>query len=293
MSKTVQLVISVISMLSFLAADTASIGTVTARGEFRVDSHIIRSNATLFNGSIVETGAATADLRMDKGTAITMSTNSRGTLYSDHLVLEQGKSEFTGSKAFHLEANSLHVMTTESNSQGVVSISPGNTVEVAALSGAFSVTNDQGIMLAKVVPGQTMSFAMQAGASSTAFKATGRISVDIQDGKYYLTDSKTGVKYQLVGGKNLAKLVDKEVTVKGTVSATGGATAAGATVAGATVAGATAAGATAAVTVASISVVGALTATAAAVVAGVVILGVSGAAVGVYEANQSTPPASP
>jgi len=274
MSKTIQLVVSVLSMVSFMAAETASIGTVSARGDFRVDSHTIRSNATLFNGSVVETGAATADLRLEKGTAIIMSTNSRGTLYSDHLVLEQGKSQFTASKAFHLEADSLHVTTNGSTSQGIVSLAPGNTVEVAALSGAFSVTNDHGVLLANVTPGRTMSFAMQTNASATAFKATGRVSVE--DGHYYLTDSTTGVKYQLVG-KNLAKQVGKDVTVKGSMiadaSATGG------------VAGS--------VTVTSIAVVGAVAGTTTAVIAGVVILGISGLAVGVYEADQSNTPASP
>ena len=88
MVRTIQVAATVLSILSFTAVETVSaaaagsisIGTASARGDFRVDSHLVRGNATLFNGSILETGTATADLRMDKGATITMSTNSRSTL---------------------------------------------------------------------------------------------------------------------------------------------------------------------------------------------------------------------
>ena len=103
MMKIFQVSVAMLSILSFTAMETVSsvatgsvsIGTVSARGDFRLDSHVVRGNATLFNGSVVETGVATADLRVGKSAAITMSTNSRGTLYSDRLVLQQGESELT------------------------------------------------------------------------------------------------------------------------------------------------------------------------------------------------------
>jgi len=92
-------------------------GTASARGDLNVDSNLIKGNATLFNGSVVETGQATADLRLGKGTRFTMATASRGTIYSDHLVLQQGQSELTASSsAFQLEANGLRVTANEPNS---------------------------------------------------------------------------------------------------------------------------------------------------------------------------------
>ena len=117
MIRTIQAGVAVLSILSFTAMETVSvgaaesisIGTVSARGDFRVDSHVVRGNATLFNGSVIETGSATADLRMGKGAAITMSANSRGTLYSDRLVLQQGESELTAPPAFQLEVQGLRV----------------------------------------------------------------------------------------------------------------------------------------------------------------------------------------
>ena len=167
MVRTIQVAATVISILSFTAMETisvaaagsVSIGTVSARGDFRVDSHLVRGNATLFNGSTVETGTATADLRMDKGAAITMSTNSRGTLYSDHLVLQQGESELRAPEAFHLEAEGLHVAADGPNSRGVVSLESGDAVHISALSGTFSVTSDRGLALASISPGRAMTFA--------------------------------------------------------------------------------------------------------------------------------------
>src|ERR1035438_2849300 len=108
-------------MLSYAAAGTVSIGTASARGDMRVDSYTVKGNATLFDGSVVETGQATADLRLNKGTEITMSTGSRGTLYRDHLVLQRGESELAANSSFQLEANGFRVTPSEPNSRGVVS----------------------------------------------------------------------------------------------------------------------------------------------------------------------------
>ena len=72
--------------LANASAGTVAIGTASARGDMRVDQYKVNGNATLFDGSVVETDQATADLRLDKGVDITMSTGSRATLYHDHIV---------------------------------------------------------------------------------------------------------------------------------------------------------------------------------------------------------------
>lgn len=276
MLKKLQALAILMCMSSYAVAGTVSIGTASARGNMRVDSYSVKGNATLFDGSVVETGQATADLRLAKGTEITMSTDSLGTLYSDHLVLQRGESELAATSSFQLQANGLRVTSNGPSSRAVVSITPGNTVEVAALTGSFGVTNQNGVLLASVRPGLPVSFAMQAGgAASTAFTATGKVSY--VNGHYYLTAAKTGLKYEL-DGKNLANLVGKTVKVTGS------------TVSGA----APAAGVSAVVTVATTQalVVGALTTTTALVVGGVAVGAGTALGVGVYQATQSSTPAS-
>jgi hypothetical protein len=224
MLKNLQVVAVLMCMLSYTGAETASIGTASARGDLRVNNYAVKGNATLFNGSVVETGQATADLRLNKGTEITMSTSSQGTLYRDHLVLQRGESQVASNSSFQLEAKGLHVTATEPNSRGVVSVQTGNTVEVAALTGSFGVTNAQGVVLASVRPGHSMSFAMQTAAPPatlapgvTPMSGTGMVS--FENGHYYIT-ADNGVKYEVVG-KDLKSFVNTKVQFAGNVQTAG------------------------------------------------------------------------
>jgi hypothetical protein len=205
-------------MLSYAAAGTVSIGTASVRGNMRVDNYVVKGNATLFNGSVVETDQATANLRLNKGTQITLSTNSRGTMYSDHAILQQGETQVIASNSFQLQASNVRVFPNEPNSVGVVSLKPGNTVEVATLTGSFGVSSNNGIMLANVHPGRTVSFAMDAAASPTAFSGLGIVS--FENGTYYLTTDED-VKYVLTCHDS-HKYVGDKVYVTGTVEAPAG-----------------------------------------------------------------------
>ena len=84
---------------AYASGATGSIGTVSARGDLRVDGYTVWGNGTLFNGTAVETGQATATLRLDNGTEIKLAINSHGVVYRDHLVLLQGRSQLKTSGA--------------------------------------------------------------------------------------------------------------------------------------------------------------------------------------------------
>jgi hypothetical protein len=217
MLKNLQVAAIILCMLSYASAGTVSIGTVNVRGEMRVDSNNVKGNATLFDGSVVETGQATADLLLNKGlnkgVEIKLSTGSRGTLYNDHLVLQQGESELAASSQFELQANGLRVKPNEANSRGVISLKSGDTVEVASLSGSFGVTNDHGVLLANVRPGRVVSFAMQAKANPNVFSGTGLVS--FENGTYYLTTEES-VKYVLTC-KDVHRFVNNKVVISGTL----------------------------------------------------------------------------
>jgi len=219
MFKTIPVAAALLCMVSYAAGGTRSIGTASARGDLRVDSYTVNGNATLFDGSVVETGQASADLRLGKGVEITMASDSRGTLYQNRLVLQQGASELEASGPFELQAYGLRVTPNRPNSRGLVSLQAGNTVEVSALAGGFGVTDDHGVMLASVHPGSALSFAIQAGGgsmaangSSSEFSDVGMVSY--QDGHYYLTDE-SGAKYEM-SGNDLKKYVGYKVVVSGT-----------------------------------------------------------------------------
>jgi hypothetical protein len=200
-------------MLSYAMAGTVSIGTASARGNIRVDHYDVKGNATLFNGSVVETGKASADLRINKGVQITLSANSRGTMYIDHAVLELGASEIAASGSFQFQANGLRIAPNSPNSRGTISFKSENTIEIATLSGGFGVTSDKGIPIANISPGHAVSFAMQAGADANEFAGVGLVT--FENGTYYLTTD-MNIKYALTC-KDAKKFVGDKVVVTGTL----------------------------------------------------------------------------
>ena len=214
----------IFSTLSYAATGTKAIGTVSARGDMRVDGYSVNGDATLFDGTVVETGQAAAALRIDKGGEIKLAQDSRGTLHSDRLILQQGIGEWTPSGSFSFEANGLRVSPSEANSSGVVSMDSAHTVEVATLTGQFQVTNENGLLLARVSPGHPLSFGMvQAGTPSpspSSITVTG--TLDIEAGTYFITVTSTGVVYQLSANaaatKTFARQVGAIVTLTGTIS---------------------------------------------------------------------------
>lgn len=168
-----QVVATVLCLSSFAWAGTTAIGTASSWGGMRVDGNQVTSNATLFDGTIVETSQKSATLRIDKGLQIVLAPDSQGALYRDHFVLLKGASEIDASRPFALEANGLSVTSNQPNSKGLVLLSGTDHVAVNTLIGSFNVTSETGISLAKLGPGKSMTFAKSAegtGAGSGAAK---------------------------------------------------------------------------------------------------------------------------
>jgi hypothetical protein len=115
---------------------------------------------------------------------------------------------------------------------------------------------------------------MQAGANPTLFEGVGMVS--LEDGHYYLTTDED-VKYGLTC-KDFKKYVGTKVVISGNLPAT------------ATLAE----GATPELCVRSLAINGpsGMSTTAKLIIAGVIVGSAVGIGVGLYEANQSSPPAS-
>lgn len=216
MFRKLQAVLALFCMASYAAAGTTVVGTASARGNMRVDGSTVKGDATVFNGSVVETDDASANLRVGHGVDVTMSKSSRGTIYGDHFVLQRGASELSASGSFALEANGLRVAAHNPKSVGVVTLTPKNVVEVAALAGSLEVRDGQGILLSNVLPGRPLSFAMQAEASASPYSVSTVGMLESQNGQYVLTTDEN-VKYVLTGA-NLQQFVGDKVVVTGTLN---------------------------------------------------------------------------
>jgi hypothetical protein len=269
------------------------IGTASARGSMRVDGAPVMSNATLFDGSVVETDQATTALRLDKGVEVKLATASNATFYRDRLVLQKGTSEvLMGVGNFTVEANHLQVVPDKPYSRGVVSMQNAASVKVAVISGGFHVTNGSGLLLASIRPGSVMSFDGNGGQGATA-PTTIIGCVTERDGKYYL-EVPGGTEYLLTGNvEELKHMVGKPEKVIGTqdpnappnsntIIMTSHSAAARGSLACPLGAAGGAAGA------------GGGISTGTEVIVGTIIVGAAaGIAVGIYEAQQSSLPPSP
>lgn len=212
----VQAVLALLCMATYASAGTTVLGTVSARGNMRVDGYAVQGDATIFNGSVVETSDASANLRMGHGVDITMSKNSLGTVYPDHFVLQDGESELSAPGSFQLEAHGLHVVARKPDSVGVVSVRSKNSIQVAALAGSLEVRDGQGLLLSNVLPGQPLTFAMQAEVGTSPYSVSTVGLLDSENGHYYLTTAEN-VKYELTGA-DLQKFVGDKVVVTGTLN---------------------------------------------------------------------------
>jgi hypothetical protein len=196
-------------------AASPPIGTVVARGSFRLDNVTVRGNATLFEGATIETADTGSSMELSSGAKVTLSPESKGRFFGDHVVLERGQGRLDKTAGFHLEARGLTIQPETGNATGRVLLASNTRVQVAALTGSFRVLNARGMVVAKLPPGLTLAFEPQI--SSTPTKLMGRLQV--KNGHYLLTDETTNVTVELFG-PGLAKEVGHRIEVTGALDPT-------------------------------------------------------------------------
>ncbi len=281
--------VMVLCVISYASASTTAIGTINAHGDIRVDGYAVKGNATLFDGTAVETGQASAAIRLKTGVEIKLATNSCGTLYNDGLVLQCGSSELQLFKATQLEVNGLRMTPGEPNSKSLVSIDGAKNMEIAALTGTFRVTNGKGILLAEVSPGNAHTFAVpQITESQIPNAATpkGPIKMTLfgdltRIGDHYYLNLPTpdlGYTYE-VQGSNLDHFIGKRVVISGMVYVQMKPVGKADYV-------------LVAQSVSEEHISNPMSMRAKAILASLILGGAAGAAIGTYEANQSPTPAS-
>lgn len=189
-----------------------AIGTVKARGGFRVDNAEVWGNGTLFEGNAVETNEAASDLEISSGSKISLGARSRSRIFRDRVVIEKGSSQVRAGKHYLIEARSLRIIPA-GDSKIEVAVNGPRAVQVAAIVGAAEVHNAQGLLVANVTAGRTLEFVPQAGASA-AVQVAGCVSRN--GSAVYLKDDTTGVLFEL-RGSDIAEQAGKAVEVTGAV----------------------------------------------------------------------------
>jgi hypothetical protein len=93
---------SVLSSLLFsvVALAAPAIGIVTASGHFNVEGSQVWGNATLFDGTMIETSSASSELALRNGVKVQLAAGSRARIWQNRLVLEKGIAQLTAPVAF-------------------------------------------------------------------------------------------------------------------------------------------------------------------------------------------------
>jgi hypothetical protein len=190
-----------------LAASPTPIGIASASGHFTLEGSSIWGNATLFEGSRVETGAASSQLLLRNGVRVQLAADSAAKVWPDRLVLERGASQITGpgsGGSFEVAAASVKV-------SGVrFRVGRGERVEVAALSGNARVRSAAGAVLASIPAGSSRAFAL--------FQTVTLVGCLVyKDGGFLLAVEEPQQTMQVVG-ENLAANVGNRVQAVGTLS---------------------------------------------------------------------------
>jgi hypothetical protein len=191
------------------------IGTVVAKGSFRVDNATVTGNATLFEGATIETKTAESRMELASGARISLGLDSKARLYGDHMILEKGQGRLEKAEGFRFEARGLTIQPETGNASARVALTGGARLELAALTGSFRVLNSRGVLVANVASGHALELEPQG--TDTTTKLTGTLR---KVGEHYLlTDETTNVTVELTGA-GLSKEAGSRVEVTGQMDPT-------------------------------------------------------------------------
>lgn len=163
--------------VSILPAAAPSIGVAMSDGTLTINHAVTAGNATLFEGNTIETGNSSSRLQLASGANVQLSSDARGTVFGDRLVLDKGATQFDG-KNFEVNARTLHIV---GNDARVTVL--GKTVEVAALTTPVRVSNADGVLVANLEPGKALDFTPLQDAGATAAQTTTTTTTETKETK--------------------------------------------------------------------------------------------------------------
>ena len=189
-------------------AASPAIGIVTASGHFTLDRSQVWGNATVFEGSVVETGSASSEVALRSGAKLQLAKDSRARILSDRVEMEKGVGQISAAESFEVSAANLRIHT-----NGRLRVTMTEGVQIASLTGSARVSSASGILLAAVPAGKAMNFSQQS-ASGTVTR-TGCLL--FKDNHYIMQDENTQEVVEL-SGQNLNTQVGNRVEITGTAS---------------------------------------------------------------------------
>ena len=161
------------------SAVTSTVAVASGPGTFNLDGVKVEGNANVLEGSQIKTGPAPSRVYLQTGEMLILGINSCARFYRNRVLLEQGATRVSGMSQYRIEAARYRVQSADARSEAVVRLE-GNAMQVAALSGAVNVFNQQGALLTHIGAGTASAFqtgdkpvvAAQSGADAGQTGAT-------------------------------------------------------------------------------------------------------------------------
>jgi hypothetical protein len=180
---------------------------ITSGGAMSLNRSEVWGNATLFDGTSIDTQKASGYAALTDGVRIQFGAQSRATVWKNRTLLDKGIAQVTAHAPYEIDSGGIKVKA-ESGSRML--LKAGAQVEVTALEGVAQVRDRDGTLLASIAPGRTLSFAFQ-----TAVTRTGCLLY--KDGHFLMQDENTNEVVEL-NGPNLASSTGNRVEVLGTTA---------------------------------------------------------------------------
>jgi hypothetical protein len=189
------LVSAFFSSVALMSAAAPGIGIAMSQGNIFIDSSATAGNATVFNGSTLETQSAGSQVRLNGGAQLRLASDSRGTLFNDHVDLQKGSASIKGYSA---NAKGLNIRA-DGKASAAISVRDQGDVRIAALTGNVHVFDAAGLNVANLAPGRTLDLRPQAAGAAAGPSSLTGCAVKSANGTL-LTDEASSVTVQLRGG---------------------------------------------------------------------------------------------
>lgn len=151
-------------------ASPPTIGVASAVGTFTVNGSEVQGNANLFAGSQIKTAKASSRVFMQNGVLLIVAIDSTVTIYSDHVVLQQGAARVDNMSGFDIRAGAYRVVSGQAASQAVVRLT-ADSFQVAALTGSLNVFDSGGVLLTRIGAGTAVAFDLVGGGGTASTPA--------------------------------------------------------------------------------------------------------------------------
>jgi hypothetical protein len=181
-------------------ATAPGIGVVIAGQEFQLNGVLQSGRVDLADGAQIRTGAAPATVNLTNGARIEIASRSQGRIFQKRLLLNEGAGQFATPEDFAIEAISLRIAPLSPNASGRAVLLGPRRLELAALTGIWSVANNEGVIIANLAPGTALDFQLPektntAENADTAANMKGCLRK--KDGHYLLKDETTNITAEL------------------------------------------------------------------------------------------------